>query len=287
MELRERVLQSRTAPLALLPLRARVVGRHQIKQLKSVGAWLHSSRETTNFTYDLTPLNQDQLAWFIAEVAGSTIDEVETLFREINDDERLKDAIRGGVRHSSRWAMSDPDARYGCRIGWYALVRILKPALVVETGVDKGLGSLVIAAALLRNAQEGSPGRLTAIDIDPTAGELARIRPYSSVIDLVISDSHKALRELDGPIDIFLHDSNHSEEHERAEVEIMRPKLAPGALVLSDNAHVTSAVSDYARSAGKRYLFCAEKPANHWYPGGGIGAAFIDRRDTPTAAAAR
>ena len=39
---------------------------------------------------------------------------------------------------------------YGRRLGWYALVRALKPRTVVETGADKGLGSCVLAALRLR-----------------------------------------------------------------------------------------------------------------------------------------
>ncbi len=45
--------------------------------------------------------------------------------------------------------------------------------------MDKGLGSVVLAAALLRNAAEGHPGRLTSLDINPEAGYLARATPWA------------------------------------------------------------------------------------------------------------
>jgi predicted O-methyltransferase YrrM len=274
--LRSRLAATRLGPLSNLPERLRVLGRYEGPRLRSVVHWLRYSREDTNFTYDLTPLNREQLVWFVADVANADAAIVREFVTEIEQDRQLKDTIRQGVQSSARWQRSDEEARYGCRIGWYAFVRLLKPLLVVETGVDKGLGSCVIAAALLRNAKEGNPGRLIAVDIDPTAGELIR-EPYCSVVDLVFSDSHAALRQLDRPIDIFLHDSDHSPEHERGELDIVMEKVAPGGLVLSDNSHVTSAVSDFAAATSRRYLFFREQPADHWYPGGGIGAAFSGR----------
>ena len=58
------------------------------------------------------------------------------------------------------------------------MVRAMQPDHVVETGTHLGLGSCVIAAALLRNGH----GRLTTIDIDSEAGHLIA-EPWASVID--------------------------------------------------------------------------------------------------------
>jgi hypothetical protein len=55
-------------------------------------------------------------------------------------------------------------------VAWYAVVRALKPQLIVETGIKQGLGSLVLLAALERNAGEGGSGRLISFDIDPFSG---------------------------------------------------------------------------------------------------------------------
>ena len=47
-----------------------------------------------------------------------------------------------------------------------------KPALVVEMGVDHGVGSCIISAALLRNIEEGFEGRYSGTEINPFAGML-------------------------------------------------------------------------------------------------------------------
>jgi hypothetical protein len=48
----------------------------------------------------------------------------------------------------------------------------MKPRLVVESGVQDGLGSLAILRALARNHEDGHPGRLLSVDILATAGWL-------------------------------------------------------------------------------------------------------------------
>jgi predicted O-methyltransferase YrrM len=141
-----------------------------------------------------------------------------------------------------------------------------------------------MAAALLRNAAEGRPGRITTMDINPEAGYLVRAEPWSGVADLVTGDSVAALAALTGPVDIFLHDSDHSREHERREFEAVAPRLAEDAIVLSDNVTKTDVLPRFAESTGRRFLAFREQPARHWYPGDGIGAAWPvppDGRHTP------
>jgi predicted O-methyltransferase YrrM len=168
--------------------------------------------------------------------------------------------------------VTDREARYGRRIGWYALVRLLKPRCVVETGVDKGLGTCVIAAALRRNAAEGSPGKVIAIDINPAAGSLVgpALREF---VDFRFQDSLAALKALDQRVDIFIHDSDHTEEHERLEYEAVAPRLGPTSLVVSDNAAHTGELLAFARKTGWQFLYFSEEPKDHWWSGEGIGVA--------------
>lgn len=256
-----------------LPTRLKALVSYNRPAVVSSLRWIGNSREFTNFTYDLTSLNLDHLAWFVAEVTGVGKDAAEGFLSEVQLDRHLRDHIRRATESTAlRW-VSDTDAHYGRRVGWYAIVRAMKPTRAVETGIEKGLGSLVIAAALLRNAEEGSSGRLLALDIDPNAGLLLGA-PYADVIDIVVGDSLVALRALDEKVDFFIHDSDHSEKHERAELDAIESKLSDRAVVLSDNAHVTGCLSQFATDMGRRFLFFGEVPLDHWYPGGGIGCCY-------------
>ena len=51
------------------------------------------------------------------------------------------------------------------------------------------------------------------MDIDPEAGELVQ-SPYKDVVKLTIQDSLDYLKTFDKSIDIFIHHSDHSTQHE-------------------------------------------------------------------------
>jgi hypothetical protein len=274
MQLRRRLARSRLAPVAAFPKRVARVARHDARVLGTSVRWLFTSREHTNYTYDLTALNRDHLAWFVAQVCGAPVAAVRDWFSELEADGALRAQIEAATAASPRRGLADRAVRYGRRLGWYALVRARRPAHVVETGTDKGLGTCVFAAALLRNAAEGHPGRVTSIDINPEAGYLARSEPWATVVDQVVGDSVAAIRSLATPVDMFLHDSDHSAAHERAELRAVADRLAPGALLLSDNATHTRVLPSYAEETGRRFLAFTERPARHWFAGEGIGAAW-------------
>ena len=139
---------------------------------------------------------------------------------------------------------------------------------MVETGTHLGLGSCAIAAALLRNGH----GRLTTIDVDPEAGYLIAGR-WANVIDRRTGSSIDVLAGLKD-VDIFLHDSLHTYAYESRELAAVERGLSDGAIVLSDNAHDSAALSDWAERTGRNYLFFSERPGNHWWPGDGIGASW-------------
>ena len=234
--------------------------------------WLVSSNEHTNYTYHLTELNIRSLAHFISATLDTDHLEASEYVHEILNDSALSKYISERVLASKHRFESDPEARYGRRIGWYAIVRILKPKVVIETGTDKGLGSCVLAAALLRNDREGFPGKLYTIDIDPAAGWLVA-QPYDQVVELIVNDSHTMLKDFNLPIDIFIHDSFHDYSHELQEYELIGSKLAAGAVVISDNAHAGTALMDYAEDEAFNFYYWGECPERHFYPGGGIGLA--------------
>ena len=78
-------------------------------------------------------------------------------------------------------------------------------------------------------------------------------------------------------VDMFLHDSLHTYDYETRELAAVEPNLRADAIILSDNAHESSALSDWAERSGRHYLFFKEQPLDHWWPGDGIGAAWSAR----------
>lgn len=233
--------------------------------------WLFRSKETTNFTYEITPSNKHYLAALIADVVKKPYEEILGYIVELEHNAELKSHIRTTTSKHGRFA--DLEARYGRRVGWYAIARAVKPKVIVETGIDKGLGSCVLTAALAQNAAEGFLGFYYGTDINPQAGYLLS-GIYQQYGKILYGDSITALRQLQVEIDLFINDSDHSSAYEREEYATIQSKLSPHAIILGDNAHCTEQLLNFALATNRQFHFFHERPQEHWYPGGGIGIAF-------------
>ena len=53
----------------------------------------------------------------------------------------------------------------------------------------------------------------------------------------------------------------------------MSKHLRQTSLLLSDNAHATGELLDFAQSRGLEFWFFREEPSGHWCTGAGLGAA--------------
>ncbi|MEX2285189.1 MAG: class I SAM-dependent methyltransferase [Gemmatimonadota bacterium] len=261
--------------LLLLPYRFARGWSIASRPLRQFFRALAVSREYTNYTYALEERNVRYLTAFIAAVAGCSRSLAERYVDELEQDGELRAHIRNGIRSSPDGRFADWQVAYGRRAGWYAFVRMRRPRVVVETGVDKGLGACVLTAALRRNAAEGCPGRYYGTDMNRAKGYLLS-GEYAGFGELLIGDSVTTLRSFEQEIDLFVNDSDHSADYERSEYEAIAAKLSPHALVLTDNAEVTDELLQFADRTGRRFLYFREEPKDHWFPGGGIGAAWSE-----------
>lgn len=259
--------------MILLTFRAKIALGYLRTPVVNALGWLFESREITNFTYDLDETNRRYLICTIADVVGVEPSVIERYVQEIEQNEELKRHVATATADSDRGFMADPAVRFGRRIGWYAFARAMKPRIIVETGVDKGLGSCLLTAALKKNAAEGFSGRYYGTDIDPGAGYLLR-GEYAEFGRILYGDSIRSLSALEGEVDLFINDSDHSADYETQEYLTIGDKLSDRAIILGDNAHCTDRLLRYSLATGRHFLFFQEKPAKHWYPGGGIGISF-------------
>lgn len=242
--------------------------------LKSFFIWLFKSNETTNFTYPLDPINFDYLISFISTATKKNFNDIKKYITEIEADENLRNHILKVSAENEESFKSDQAVNFGRRIGWYALIRAIKPKVVIETGVDKGMGSCVITSALKRNSEEGFAGRYFGTDINPKAGYLLT-PPYSNYGEILYGDSIESLKNLgDIKIDLFINDSDHSADYEAEEYKTVNDKLNNNAYIIGDNSHCTDKLLKFALETDRIFMFYQEKPDRHWYPGAGIGLAF-------------
>jgi methyltransferase family protein len=136
----------------------------------------------------------------------------------------------------------------------WSVVRRLRPLVVVETGVGRGVTTRVILEALERNGQ----GHLWSIDVPPLlerelAKETAVIVPESRMKrwTFVQGSSRRRLESLVaelGYVDVFLHDSFHSARNLLFEWETVFPHLRRPGVLLADDVDRNAALAEFTRA---------------------------------------
>lgn len=244
-----------------------VLQRSPLKALR----YVLFDREIDNFTYDIT--NRAEIARLLAAALGSSEAIIGGYIDELDADEELRASIELALARRRGRNRTMP---YGRRVGWYAAVRLTKPKIAVETGVHDGLGSAVLLRALARNSTEDHDGTLVAFDIrDDVAWLVPPWLRSRYELRMAIPRTNLGQAMAGRPVDLFIHDSDHRYEHETAEFAAILPLAAPGAVLMSDNSHGSSAFKDFCERHGLGFTFIPERPADHFYPGAGIGLAVL------------
>ena len=236
--------------------------------------WAINSNENTNYTYKLTEKNNLELIKIFEVVfKHSNFNQIKSYVEELSQDKDIRSHIRESISKSNLKNLADSEIEFSRRLGWYICVRLLKPKTLVETGVDKGLGSVVLIRALMKNKEEGFPGNYYGTDINPEAGYLVN-GDYNNYGKILYGDSIESLNKMTNEIDLFINDSDHSSEYEYKEYLTIKNKLSKRAIILGDNSHSTDKLVKFSTENNRNYILFREEPLNHWYPGAGIGISY-------------
>jgi len=142
---------------------------------------------------------------------------------------------------------------------------------LVETGTADGLGTAALARAWERSHESGSPGMPLSFDV-VSDGCWMLDEHLRTHVRLVQGDTTETLRRelAERRIDLFVHDSLHTYEHERFELAPGLDHASPKAVAISDNSHATTAL---AREAEVTFALYRQRPIGHFYPGAALGIA--------------
>ena len=159
---------------------------------------------------------------------------------------------------------NDGDAGF-VRAIW-CLVHHLKPKNAVETGVAHGVTSRFILEALAR----ADAGCLASVDLPPI--EVERRAQVAIAVDGRFADRwsyiegssrlhlSKLLAQL-GQIDLFIHDSLHSERNVRFELDRAWEALRPGGAMVVDDIDANRGFQSFTESfSGHRSMICEAEP---------------------------
>jgi hypothetical protein len=170
--------------------------------------------------------------------------------------------VRAGPASFKGW--NDGDAAF-VRAIW-CLTRHLRPRNVVETGVAHGVTSRFILEALERNRD----GHLWSIDRPPMEREwqeqtgIAVVSRFQHRWSYIRGSSRRCLpgvlSQL-GEIDLFVHDSLHSEGNVRFEMDRAWPALRPGGAIVVDDIDLNRGFRSFTQSfSGHCVLVCEAEP---------------------------
>jgi len=170
--------------------------------------------------------------------------------------------VRAGPESFKGW--NDGDAGF-VRAIW-CLVRHLRPGKVIETGVAHGVTSRFILEALERNGS----GHLWSIDRPPMELEwksqigIAVEGRFLQRWSYILGSSRRRLPGLLsrlGEIDLFVHDSLHSERNVRFEVDRAWAVLRPGGAIVVDDIDVNRGFHSFTESfSGLFSIACEAEP---------------------------
>ena len=171
--------------------------------------------------------------------------------------------VRLGRGAFAGWGDGEPGV---VRAVW-CLTHHLRPATVVETGVARGITSRFILEALTRNQS----GRLWSIDLPPPLdrrlhGQIGMAVPETlrRRWTYVRGSSRRRLPDLlarVGAIDIFVHDSRHTERNLLFELENAWRVLRPGGVAVADDVDLNCGFHSFkAARTSHASLLCAAEP---------------------------
>jgi Methyltransferase domain len=185
------------------------------------------------------------------------------------------DTVQGQTPRGQRYNTGRVTGRDGYDEGLrlYKLLRDLRPEVAVETGVCNGVSTAFLLLAL----EDNGTGTLHSIDLPEIAGEEYEEGTFwdgkgGAVIppgkepgwmvppalrerwELVLGrsqDELPPLLERVGPIDFFMHDSEHSYECMSFEFHAAWEALRDGGMLVADDVNVNTAWAEFVREVGR------------------------------------
>jgi hypothetical protein len=194
------------------------------------------------------------------------------------DFPQLWEAISASAPIVSSEAVDHDADRTLAEMVW-CLVRHLRPRVVVETGVARGMTARVILEAFRRNAD----GHLWSVDLPPLD------EPWRSLVGTAVPPtmrdrwtyvrgaSRRRLPDLCRripPIDVFIHDSLHTPENLHFELATVWPYLRAGAAIVIDDADDCAAL-DVVQEFGELPVLGAAEERK------GTSAAYVAKPSAP------
>jgi predicted O-methyltransferase YrrM len=121
----------------------------------------------------------------------------------------------------------------------YLIVRAINARRVVEFGSSFGISTIYLTTAVMDNMQSnpGTFGQVIGSELEPhkhaVATQNLEVAGLSDIAKILLGDAMERFQTVEAPVDLVLLDG--WKELYLPVVKLLKPKLRPGAVVMSDN----------------------------------------------------
>ncbi len=192
----------------------------------------------------------------LADVLPASADELREYEREYDDLEWFHDAYADRVAEIHDAGVATDTTHWRDGVTLYVVCRALEVETAVETGVLFGSFDAHVLAAMERNGG----GTLHSVDLPggpPGPFEYGHLIPdrCRDRWELYRGDAREVLPDLlerVGPVELFLHDSDHRLPHMRFEYETALDRLEPGGVLASHDVRLSGLFGRFTAANGLR-----------------------------------
>ena len=253
--------------ISKLRLLVRIAIRHPVEFADRIGAIISSRLEKYFGKRGEYPAqNVEDVLSAMAQTLGQALDwegveEIETEVR--NRMQALEEVAPFTTAHHA-------DLSFGRLC--YAACRLLKPEIVVETGVAYGVTTSFILKALQVNGK----GRLYSIDLPPLGENADAFVGY--LVPGVLRERWTLCRGMSkrvlpklladlGEVHLFIHDSLHTYRNIRRELDTVSPYLGRPAVAIADDVQGNRAFSDWIKTTKPAYWAVVQEKGKDAFAG--------------------
>jgi len=185
--------------------------------------------------------------YFLEQVTFEKRPVIEEILRDYQRDDQFKKEFLPNLKTLGN-VQNAGDLRFHA-ITLYVIARALKAENIIETGVAQGKSSAILLLALERNRK----GRLCSIDLPNPLGKQLADGAFTSTgqrdigwmvpdylrsrWNLILGDAKtelpRVLNSMD-KVDIFFHDSLHTYDHVKFEIETVKSKMKGGVIIVDN-----------------------------------------------------
>ncbi len=232
--------------------------------------WILFGKDISNFVYEIE--NTDEIIKTCNLITGIDKYKLFNILNEVDpQDENFKKIFT--VEYSKNHGTKNI---FGRRLAWYILARTIKPNVIIESGVDKGLGSGLLCYAQFKNTLEDKQN-FKYIGIDLKKKDRFYLNLDNNLFDnfeFFFQDTIDFLRKFTSSEKIlYISDAEHDYDFEMREYNLITKNFKKGSLIISDNN--SGSLQDFSKQHNKKLLQFEEKSRNFWYKGATINISYF------------